>query len=174
VRPLHYDNGKIKIKRYAIYVAIILMGEILQNSSLAFPEIFGARAFLLLPLSVAIAMHEREVPSGIFGAVIGVLWDISCASDGFNTFVVMLLCATCSICISHFMRKNIITALVLSSGAVCIYDILYIMINLLAEGAGNPIGRMFAFYLPSFVYTMLFVPVFYYLIDWVFDSNKTE
>ena len=171
---MYYDDRKTKIKRYAIYVAIIIIAEFLQNSNLAFPDIFGARTFLLIPLGVAVSMHEREVPSGIFGAFIGLVWDISCASDGFNTLVVTLLCATCSLCISHLMRKNIITALVLSGSAVCVYDLLYVIVNLVGEGAGNPIGRMFTFYLPSFIYTMIFVPVFYYLIDWVFDSYKTE
>ncbi len=171
---MHYDNNKPKHIRYAIFAILILIVSLLQNSNVAFPEIFGARAFLLLPLSVAIAMHEREIPAAVFGAFSGVLWDICSANDGFNALVLMLLSATSSILISHLMRRNIITSFVLGAGAISIYNILYVLINMVSEGAGNPLRQMILFYLPSTIYTLVFVPVFYFLVDWVFNKYKTE
>ena len=172
--PFHYDNNKPKYIRYAMFAVLILIVSLLQNSNVAFPEIFGARAFLLLPLSVVISMHEREIPAAIFGAFSGALWDVCSANDGFNTLVLMLLSAISSILISHFMRRNVITSFVLSAGAVGIYNILYVIVNLLGEGAGNPLRQMIIFYLPSTIYTLVFVPVFYFLVDWIFENYKTE
>ena len=171
---MHYDNNKPKYIRYALFALIIAVAAMLQNSNVAFPEIFGARTFLLLPLSIVIAMHEREIPAAIFGALAGVLWDICSANDGFNTLVLMLLSATSSILISHLMRRNIVTSFVLSAGAVGIYNILYILVNFIGEGAGIPLRQMIIFYLPSSVYTLIFVPVCYFLVDWVYNSFKTE
>lgn len=169
-----YDNSKPKYIRYGIYVLAIGLSFLLQSSNIALPEIFGARAFLLLPLSVCIAMHEREIPAAFFGAVCGVLWDTVAGAEGFNSVVIMVLSAVCSILISHLMQNNIVTALVLSSGAVAVYELLYIIVNFGFGGAGNPLKQMFVFYLPSFIYTMFFVPVYYYVISHIFSRYKTE
>ncbi len=163
MRPLQYNDNKEKYIRYLIYAAVIAAAALLQNSSVAFPEIFGARAFLLVPLSIAISMHEREIPASLFGAFAGLLWDVSSGNDGFNTFVLMALSATSSILISHLMRRNIITAFVLGGGALVIYELLYVLINLTLSGAGSSLKLLLTFYLPSTVYTLLFVPVMYYI-----------
>lgn len=170
---MRYDNNKPKYIRYIIYVALIVFSSILQNSPGGIPEIFGARAFLLLSVCVSIAMFEREIAAAIFGVVSGVLWDISSGNDGFNALVLLLICATCSLLISHFMRNNVLTALVLGSGSVVIYNILYVVINLVAEGAGPSIKQLFIFYLPSSIYTLAFVPVSYFLTSWIYSSYKT-
>ena len=114
-------------------------------------------------------MFEREVPSAIIGAFAGVMWDISSGADGYNALVVMLLCAGVSLLISHLMRNNIVTALVLGAGATFVYEFIYII---RIAFAGNPIYSIFTFYLPSFVLTVVFMPVCYYIIKTVYRSFK--
>ncbi len=169
---MRYDDNKQKYILYAIYALIAVAVCLLQNSRVAFPEIFGARAFLLVPLCVAVSMHEREIPAALFGVFSGILWDLSSGNDGFNAFVLMILSAVCSVLISHIMRKNIITAFVLSAGAVFIYDAVYVLGNIILSGAGAPWNALFTFYLPSAVYTLAFVPVLYYLVNQVQESYK--
>ncbi len=168
---MQYSN-KEKYVRYAIYAVLILIAMLLQSSNVAFPEIFGARAFLMIPLTIAISMHEREVPAAVFGAGAGVVWDSVSANEGFSTLLLMLLGAICSILISHLMRNNIITAFVLGCGAVAIYELLYIFVNIILSGAGGAIRQMLTFYLPSFIYTAAFIPVFYYIVRWIFQVHK--
>lgn len=170
---MHYGNNKPKYIRYAIYVAILAFTAILQNSPGGIPDILGARAFLLLPACVSIAMFEREIAAAVFGVFAGFLWDVSMGRDGFNAFVLLLICATCSLLISHFMRNNVLTALVLGAGSVTVYNILYVIVNLVADGAGISLKQLFSFYLPSSVYTLVFIPVFYFLTSWVYSSHKT-
>ena len=170
---MHYDNNRPKYIRYAIYTALIVLTAVLQNSLNIVPEIFGARAFLLLPLCVCIAMHEREIASAVFGVIAGVLWDVSTGQDGFNALILLIVGAVCSLLISHFMRRNILTALVLGSGTVIAYSISYVLINLVAQGAGNPIKQLFTFYLLSGIYTLVFVPVCYLLISHIYNNYKT-
>lgn len=171
---MRYDNDKQKYIKYAIYVVVIGLSFLLQSSTVAFPEILGGRPLLMLPLCVCISMHEREIPAAIFGALSGMLCDTVCAVEGFNAVVVMLLSAVCSILISHLMQNNIVTALVLSGGTVAIYELLYIIVNFGFAGAGSPIRQMVGFYLPSFIYTMVFVPVYFYIISNIFSRYKTE
>ncbi len=171
---MHYDNNKPKYIRYAIYVALIVLATLLQNSNIALPEIFGARAFLLLPLSISIAMHEREIPAAVFGAISGTFWDTSSGIEGFNALVIMAMCAVCSILISHLMQNNIVTALVLNGSAIALYELLYVIVTSGFGGAGNPFRQIVLFYLPSLIYTALFIPVFFYVVKYVYESHKTE
>ena len=170
---MQYDNNKPRYIRYAIYVALIVLSAILQNSPGGLPEIFGARAFLLLSVCVSIAMFEREIPAAIFGAFSGILWDVSSGKDGFNALVLLILCAICSLLISHIMRNNVLTALVLGSGSIMIYNILYVLVNLVAQGAGLSVKQFFIFYIPSSIYTLVFVPIVYFLVSLIYSSNKT-
>ncbi len=170
---MHYDNNRPKYIRYGIYVALIVLAALLQNSNIALPEIFGARAFLLLPLCICIAMHEREIPAAVFGAIGGTLWDTSAGIEGFNALVILVLCAVCSILISHIMQNNIVTSFVLNLSVIALYEILYIIVNSGFGGAGNPFRQVLVFYLPSLIYTALFIPVCYYVTRYIFENHKT-
>ncbi len=171
---MHYENNKPKYIRYLIYVALIGLSFLLQNSNIALPEIFGARAFVLLPLSVCIAMYEREIPAAVFGALSGVLWDCVSGIEGFNGLVIMVLSAVCSILISHLMQNNIVTAFVLNTSAVAVYELMYIIVNFGFSGGGISAKQILTFYVPSFVYTVAFVPVSYFVITKIFKRYKTE
>lgn len=171
--PLHYGNNKPKYIRYLIYVAVITLAAVLQNSAGGISDFFGARVFYVLPACVCIAMFEREVAAAVFGAYAGVLLDVSSANDGFNAVVLLLLCATASLLISHFMRNNILTAFVIGAGAVFVYTLVYIIVNLFVCGAGLSVKHFFTFYLASGVCTLVFIPVFYFLTAHLYDAHKT-
>ena len=169
---MRYDNNKYTIIKYFIFTVSIVIASLLQNSNGAFPEIFGARAFLLIPLTVVIAMHEREIPAALFGAFSGVLWDICSLNDGFNTLTLMIISAVCSVLISHLMRKNIITAFVLSGGAVLVYSLIYVLFNIVFSGGGSGANAVLTFYIPSCIYTLAFVPVMYFFADKIYFKYK--
>ncbi len=167
---LHYGDNKPKYIRWAIFCVLLIISVLLQNSIGGLFEVLGARVFLCIPFCVAIAMFEREVPAAIFGALAGALWDVSSGVDGFNTIILMALCAVSSLLISHLMQNNIITALVLGAGSVAVYEFFYVAVRF--WGAGSPIKQIFTFYLPSLVITMIFVPVSYFIIKLIYNSYK--
>ena len=168
--PLHYGDNKPKYIRWAIFGALLVASVLLQNSVGGLLEFFGVRVFLCIPFLVAISMFEREVPAAIFGAFAGALWDVSSGVDGFNTIVLMALCALSSLLISHLMRNNLITALVLGAGSVTAYEIIYIAVRF--WGAGSPIRQIFTFYVPSLIITVVFVPVCYFIVKAIYKSYK--
>ncbi len=165
-----YGNNKPKYIRWLIFCALVTMSVLLQNSTGGALGLFGARVFLSIPLCVSIAMFEREVPAALFGVLAGVLWDASSGVDGFNTLVLMLLCAVCSLLISHLMRNNIVTALVLGAGGITAYELIYFLTRF--WGGGNPIIQIFKFYLPSLALTTLFIPVCYYIVKKIYTSYR--
>lgn len=173
MRNVHYGNNKPKYIRYAIYGAVMVLVVLLHNSRGALPEIMGGRAMLTLPFIVALAMHEREISAAVFGAVGGALLDVSSVNDGFNTLVLMAIAVICSLFISRIMQNNIVTAIVLNSGAVVVYFLLYIGVNLIMAGTPLTSRVLVGFYLPSIIYTMVFVPVFYFIVKSIFVSHKT-
>lgn len=170
---MHYDNNKPKIIRFAIYAAIAFAVVLLQNSRGALPEIMGGRAMLALPFVVCLAMHEREVSAAVFGAMTGALLDVSVVNDGFNTLVLMAIAVVCSLFISRIMQNNIVTAMVLNVGATIIYYVLYVVANLLLTDTPVTSRLLVSFYLPSIVYTIIFVPIFYVIVKKIFVSHKT-
>lgn len=170
---MRYGDNKQKYVRYAIYAVIIVIAAILQNTVGFPPPILGVSAFWLIPVCVCIAMFEREVAAAIFGAFSGVLWDVSLGRDGFNAFILLIICAVCSLLVSHFMRKNVLTSLVLCGGSVVLYSIAYVTVNLVAAGAGGSFLQVVTFYLPSCVYTLALCPIVYFIVSWVYSSHKT-
>lgn len=167
---MHYGDNKPKYIRWAIFGVLLAVSVLLQNSVGGLLEFLGARVFLSIPFCVAIAMFEREVPAAIFGALAGALWDVSSGVDGFNSIILMALCAVNSLLISHIMRNNLITAFVLGAGSVTAYELLYIAVRF--WGAGNPVRQIFAFYLPSLIITVAFVPVCYFIVKSIYNHYK--
>lgn len=168
---MHYGDNRPKYIRWAIYALIIAGAVLLQNSVGGLAEIFGVRIFLVLPVLISIAMFERELPSAILGAIAGVLWDVSCSTDGFNAIVLMIIPAGCSLLISHFMRNNLVTAMVLGAGGIGAYELVYIILKF--TGQGFSFGYLFTFYLPAFLLTVLFMPIGYEIIKIIYNSHKT-
>lgn len=167
---MRYGDNRPKYIRWAIFCAILTVSVLLQNSVGGLLELFGARVFISIPLCVTVAMFEREVPAAIFGAVTGALWDVSSGVDGFNTLVLMVICAVCSLLISHFMRNNIVTSLVLCAGSIAAYELIYIVTRF--WGAGSPLRFIFTFYLPSLLVTVIFIPVCYGLVKFIYNSYR--
>lgn len=167
---MRYGDNKPKYIRWTVYALLLAVAVLLQNSCGGLTEIFGARIFISIPLCVTVSMFEREVPAAVFGAFAGALWDVSSGVDGFNTLVLMILCAVCSLLISHLMRNNIVTAMALGTGGIAAYEIIYIAVRF--WGAGSPLRFMFCFYLPSLLITVPFVPLCYVLVRFIYNNYR--
>ena len=167
---MHYGDNKPKYKRWAIYCVLIAVSVLLQNSTYGLLSFWGARVFLSIPLCIAIAMFEREVPAAVFGVFAGVLWDISSGVDGFNAIVLMAISSVCSLLISHLMRNNIITSFVLGAGGIAVYELVYFVTRF--WGGDNPIRQIISFYFPSLIITVAFVPLCYIVIKSVYNSYR--
>lgn len=161
------NNKKLYIRRAAFFV-LILFTAAFQHTGLFLPEIFSARAMLLIPLCVCIAMFERSMGGLAFGVLCGVLWDgASARGDGF--FSVCLACAgfVTGLVITHLMRNNIFAALILSGGFCVGINFLYWLLFIALKGYEGATSLLFSYYLPCAAYSFLFTFVYYYLVRFI-------
>ncbi len=156
------DNKNIYTRRVCI-AATLVISAMLQNTSGLVPEIFGARAMLLIPATVCVAMFEREIPGTLFGMFAGLLWDMSAPSGGsFNAILLAAVGFACGSLITHLMRNNLVTALLLCSVFTVIQLLAYWLRVYIFGGDFKGALSLLTFYLPSGVYTVLWLPVFYF------------
>ena len=146
-RPLSNEQ-KHKLWTNVVFVALILLCHLLQNTPHMFPTIVGAHCFLLLPLTVCIAMFLHNLPATMLCLFAGTLWDVSAAHlDGFNAIFFLLSSTGVCLLMNYLMRNNLWTANIL--GALVI--LLYVTLHWL----------YFTYYLPSALYSFAFTPLFY-------------
>ena len=165
---------KLLVRRLVFDAAVILIN-ILQNTRGFFPEIFGARAFLLIALVVCIGMFERKITGALLGLFAGALWDMSIPDgSGYNALILMLFAAACGFLITVLMRNHLLTAIILSAAACIIYALLYVLFFVVAAGITDSGRLLLSFYLPSVIYTVALTPVFYFAVRWLMKLTAIE
>jgi rod shape-determining protein MreD len=163
-----YDK-KVLLRNIAL-ILFILLFSLLQNTSGIIPEPFGARAFLLIPLTVFIGMFERGVSGTLLGAFAGILWDVSSDKDGFFGIMMFLTAFFCTLMITYLMRNNIASALVLTALCLAVNILVFIILFYVLSGVEDILYFVFRFYLPSYIFTLLLSPVVYLLVRAVYGK----
>ena len=158
------DNKNLYIRR-ALFVLLVVLTAVFQHTKGAVPSVFGAKAFLLIPLTVCIAMFEKSMGGLSFGILAGVLWDFATVrGDGFYAVMLALAGYTAGVGVAYIMRNNIFSALLLSAGASAFVSVGYWLVFILMKGFEGAWSILFGFYLPSALYTFIFTAVYYYLV----------
>ncbi len=170
MKDLRFGENKQLVLRRVMLAVIIVVFAVLQNACGMLKVPFAARPLLLIPLCVCVSMFESNTASAIFGAFGGILWDVSAACDGFNAIVIMLFGAGGSLLISHFMRNNIVTALVLCASATAVYEILYAVIFKMLQGVSLVAG-LFTYNIPVILLTAVFIPVCYFIVKLIYGNG---
>ena len=166
-------NSKPLVARRAWLLLIIIITAVLQNTGIFPPRIFGVSALPLLPLAICISMFEREWAGIILCVVAGVFCDIPMATgDGFYAIFFLIVCFISGLLITSRMRNNLLTASLIGFVACMLQALTYWLIFYAFKGYGQ--GLFFEFYLPSAIYSFLFVPFFYFIVRAVFRKYQTE
>lgn len=148
--------------RRAIFIVAIILVALLQNTPHLMPSIFGSHAFLLVPLITCLGMFETSFVAALMGALAGVLWDVTIArGDGYNALILAIFATATSLLISYLMRNNLSTAALLGGTAVVLYSLLHWFFFVVCSGAKGGFLTLFTFYLPSTIYMLILVPIFY-------------
>lgn len=157
----------MKIKRsffkYLAYALEVVVLYVLQDTPNLLPQIFGGKPLLLVVLAISIAARENQIPSTVFGAVCGVLTDISGGGIGYFGIMLTLVC--------YFEAELFKKYIVVSFGMVLLYAVAasavlvglyFVIFRMLAgvEGAGE---LFVSHYLSRMVYTAVCVVPLYFL-----------
>ncbi|MDR1409018.1 MAG: hypothetical protein LBJ12_01835 [Oscillospiraceae bacterium] len=144
-----------RLKHITVAAGLIILTALLQTAGELFPRPFGASAFLLIPAVVCCAIVENETAALLYGLLAGLLWD--CGDLRFNMHAIFLCLIGCAVSaiIRRKMRNTLAVAVVLTALVVLGY--------LLADWllTGHTVAKLLNFTLLSFVYTLVFTPLYY-------------
>lgn len=149
-------TARQKTTKYIVYCLIILAADLLQNISGLFPEIGGARCFLLIPLTVFLAGGEDFLAASLMGLFAGLIWDLTAAVHiGFNCILLTLFCFICSTLITYIARDIFVTNFIVSTVSTIVYGILYWLAFIVIKGVDGGYNTLFTFYIPCIIYTVI-------------------
>ncbi len=166
-------GGKKTVERRAILIALAVLTFIFQNTGGLFPAPFGINAILLIPLTICIAMFEREFAGIFFGLLSGVMLDsFSSQSVIFNSlfFTVIGFCA--GALITYLMRNNLLCATILTAVSAFIYSTLSFIVYCAFDTIEKPFIFFLRYYFASAVFTVLMTPLYYVIVRAVFKEFK--
>ena len=142
-------SAKKQTVKYIIYCLIILGCDLLQNVQGLFPEVWGARCFLLLPVTIILAMGEDEKNGALLGLFAGLLWDLTSGVHmGFN-------CIARDIFITNFVSITVATVL---------YGFIYWLFFIIIKGVKGGEMTLVTFYIPCVIYTLVLTPLIYLIL----------
>lgn len=168
------DNKNLYIRR-ALFVLLLVLTAVFQHTKGAVPSLFGARAFLLIPVAVCIAMFEKSMGGLSFGILAGVLWDFATVrGDGFYAVVLALAGYTAGAAVTYIVRNNIFSALILSAGASLFVSTAYWFVFIFLKDFEGAWGILFGYYVPSALYTFLFTALYYYLVRFITNATTDK
>ena len=160
--------------RRALTVLLVFVTAVFQHSGFI-PELFGASAMLLVPLTVCIAMFERSIPGMCFGVLAGILWDFALSGgDGFFSVMLTAVGFFSGMLVTFVFRNNIRAALILSFGALTVCNVSYWLMFILRKGYEGATELLFTGYIPSVLYSLVFVFVYYYAVSFIFRLTSEK
>lgn len=167
-------NYKVIFRRLVCFLLIVFTAAV-QSTWGAKITVGSARALLLIPLVVAVSMHEKSIPSMLFALLAGAIWDsTSITTDGFFSLcTVSVGFVVCMLCV-FVMRNNIFSCMLLSVGAIFAVCTLYWLFFILIKGYDNAAYIYFSYYFPSVFFTAVFTPLYYGIIHFLFEKTAPE
>lgn len=158
-------SKKQKTIKYFCYCLMILLADLLQNTGGLFPQVFGARCFLLLPLAIILAMGEDIIASAFMGLFAGLLWDMSGAVHlGFNCIFIAVVCFLSSALVTYIVRDTFITNMICTALVIILYCFLYWLFFIVIKGVDGGETTLFSFYIPCAIYTLILTPVIWLIM----------
>lgn len=166
-------NGYTYIRRFA-FVLLIVLTALFQHSGFI-PRIFGAPAMLLVPLTVCIAMYERSMAGIFYGLLAGALWDFSAVhGDGFYAVVLTCIGFFTGIFVTLVFRNNIKSASVLGFSALVFCNVSHWFMFIFRKGYEGSVSSLVSFYLPSVLYSFLFIFVYYKIVSLIVRATSPK
>ncbi len=171
---MRFTSSRNVYIRRLLMVLLIFMTALFQHSGFI-PELFGAPAMLLVPLTVCIAMFERSIPGMCFGVLAGLLWDFALSGgDGFFSVVLTAVGFISGALVTLIFRNNIRAAFILSFGALSCCNVLHWLMFIVRKGYEGGFDLLFSRYIPSVLYSLLFVFVYYYAVSLIFKVTSEK
>lgn len=158
-------DSKNTIIRRVILAIFLILTYIFQNTGGLFPAPAGIHAILLIPLTVSIAMFEREFAGLFFGLAAGAMLDaFSSDTICFHAVTFTIIGFAAGALITYIMRNNFFCALMLTAVFSFLYNTLYFVLYCAFDGIDSPLYIYFRYFFLSIIYTVIFTPLYYFIV----------
>lgn len=134
-----------------------------------------AKPLILIPILILISTSENELVTGIVGAIIGLLIDLSCDKlFGFNGILFLIIGAFSSFLFLHLMRRNILNVILLTVIAAVVhglFDFFFYYVMWQYENIDIVFKKII---LPSMIYTTISSPIVYLIMKKILAKFSEE
>ena len=157
------DKKGIRAAKYAAYGLAMALLYVLQTTP-GFLTVFGVKPNLVIPAAVCAAMLEGEFAGGLYGALAGLLCDLSAPSIfGFNAIILLVACVVAGLAFLYLLRPCVINFVLMALGALAARGLLDYLLNYLMWNYEN-VGMILVHQiLPGILYSAAVSPLVYYL-----------
>lgn len=159
---------KLLMLKYTLYTLLILLLYIVQTTPGLF-AIAGIKPLLVVPPALAIAMYEKELAGGLYGALAGILCDASSSSlFGFNGFFIALFCMAAGLLVTYLLHRNLLNCLFFTGATLLVRGSVEFLFAYGMWGHES-VWKLFAFYtLPALLYTLAVTAPIYWLVRYMY------
>ncbi len=150
--------------KWSSYLLILLLGGVLQTTP-GFLQIGGVKAVFILPVCLAVAVEEGEWAGAVFGAVGGLLWDLTAGrTAGLLAIGILLLCFGAALLLELYLRSNRVNFMLLTGVSCLVLLSMDFLFNYLMPGYARPGERFLSIILPTCVLTAAVSPLAWWLV----------
>jgi hypothetical protein len=144
--------------RWFIYSLVLLFFYMLMAGGI----FRGWQPILIIPLAIAVAMHERELSASIFGAVCGLVIDIASGNlFGFSGIWLLPGCLAATLLVSHLIKINLLNFLWVNAAVCAIMALTDYFFGYILWNVDNAHLVLINFIIPAHLSAVILSPLIY-------------
>ncbi len=162
------------IIKWSVFSLLLLLCAVLQTTPFLF-QVGQVKPIYIVPLCVAVAMHEGEFSSAIFGAFCGLMWDYTAGRiAGLFALFMMLFCFFLSLIVQMYLRSTLLNY-IWSCFAVSVMILsIDFMFFYWMPGFINPFSRYINFVLLTALVSLIVAAPIFYAVRHTFTVIKLK
>lgn len=154
---------KFKILRRGIFAAAVTAVFLLQYTASFVSYSVPFSTGLLLPLTVSVAMAEREYAGLCFGLLAGVLTDTaSSVTDGIFTLYYAIIACAAGLLAHYVFRNTVLTAMLFTAASGTAYCLILLFFNCFIHDISYTGMLLKSEYVPSVILSTVLTPAVFY------------
>ncbi len=153
------------VTKWLCYSLVLVLAAVLQTTP-RFLNIGSVKPVFLLPVCLAVALCEGPYAGALFGAVGGLLWDLTAGRTvGLLGISAMLLCFGAALIVVSYLKVNHMN-FVFISGAGCLFIVsMDFLFNYVMRGYSDMAQRFWGVLVPICVFTAAISPPVFWLVQ---------
>lgn len=151
--------------RWGSYTVLLLLAAVLETIP-GFMNLFEIKPLFILPLALAVSVHEDELNAAFFGTACGLVWDWTAAryAGGF-ALELAAVCLLISLLTRVFLQIGLFNFCLITAGCCLVVCSLDFVFNFIMVGYGHIARRYFFYILPMVFYSAAISPLEFLTIN---------